>query len=119
VDPLQQCLEVEPAAILAGNHDLPVDHAPARELLGDRSHELREITGHRPLVTAAELHLAAVGEDDRAESVPLRLEAVRAVGNLFDRLGQHGRDRRVDRKVHPPIFHARHWMVACWSEDRP
>jgi hypothetical protein len=50
VDPLQQGLEVEPAAILAGNHDLPVDHAPARELPGDRGHELGEIPGHRPLV---------------------------------------------------------------------
>jgi hypothetical protein len=117
VDPLQQGLEVEPAAVGSRDHDLPIDHAPARELLGDRGHEFGEVAGHRPLIAAAELHLAAVGEDDGAESVPLRLVAVRAVGKLLDRLGQHRRDGRVNRKVHPSIFHVGHPVVTCWSED--
>src|SRR6516162_4681809 len=104
VDPLQQCLEVEPGARGVGDHDLPVDHAPLRELLDDLADQLGKIPGHRAFVTAADLHLAAVAEDDGPESVPLWLVAVRAFGYLLDRLGEHRRDRRADRKCHRPIL---------------
>ena len=47
--------------------------ARSREVGQHRVDHLREVAGHRALVAAADLHLVAVPEDDRAEAVPLRL----------------------------------------------
>src|SRR5262249_32892056 len=66
--------------------------------------EFGEVPGHGPLVTAADLHLVAVTEDDGPETVPLRLVAVLAVGYLLDRFGEHRRDRRADPKAPWPIL---------------
>ena len=107
VDPLQQGLEVQPPAGGIRDHDLPVHHAPRRQIRGQGLGDLREIPGHRALVAAADFHLALVEEDDRAETVPLGLEAERALGYLRYRAGQHRRDRRVNRKVHAPILPSR------------
>src|SRR5262249_52258533 len=96
-------LEVEPGAFAVGDDDLPVNHAPLRQLLDDLGDQFGKVPRHRPLVTAADLHLVAVAEDDGPESVPLRLVAIRAVGYLLDRLGEHPGDRRGERKSHGPI----------------
>ena len=102
VDAQLQRLEVQPGARAVRDHDLPVDHAALRQLGPDPGHQLGEVAGHRPLVAAADLHLVAVPEHDRPEAVPLRLEHVVAVRDRLDRLGQHRRHGRVDRKVHRP-----------------
>jgi len=104
VDPLQQCLEVELGAVAVRHNDLPVDDAPLRQLRDDLADQFREVSRHRPLVTAADLHLITVAEDDGPEPVPLGLVAVAAVGYLLDRLGEHRRDRRADRKSHRRIL---------------
>src|SRR6185312_13825468 len=91
-------------AFTVGDDDLPIDHAPFRQLLDDPGDQLGKVPRHRPLVAAADLHLVAVAEDDGPEPVPLRLIAVLAVGYLLDRLGEHRRDRRADRKSHGAIL---------------
>ena len=97
VDALQQRLEVQPLSRAVRDDDLAVDDAPLREFGLDGGHQFREVTGHRPLVPAADLDLIPVAEHDRAEAVPLGLETERPVGYLPDGLGQHRRDRRVHR----------------------
>jgi hypothetical protein len=87
VDPLQQRLEVDPGAVAVGNHDLPVDHAPFRQLPDNLADKLGEVPRHRPLVAAADLHLVTVTESDGPEPVPFRLVAVGAIGYRLDRLG--------------------------------
>src|SRR5215467_11467059 len=104
VDPLQQRLEVEPRAVGVRDHDLPVDHAPLRQLPDDLADKLGKVPRHRALVAAADLHLVTVAEDDGPEPVPFRLVAVAAVGYRLDRLGEHRRDRRADRKLYRRIL---------------
>src|SRR5262249_23733458 len=87
-----------------GDDDLAVDHAALRQASLDRRNDLGEVARHRPLVPAADLDLLAVAEDDRPKAVPLGLEAQLAIRDGLDRLGQHRRDRRHHRQIHPPIF---------------
>ena len=87
----------------AGDHDLPVDHAAWWQAARDRSDQLGEVPGHRPFVAAADLHLVAVAEHDRAEAVPLRF-VPHAVRYLGDRSGQHRRHRGQHGK--PERHHA-------------
>ena len=99
MDPLEERLEVEPAA--GGDHDLAVEDAAGRELLPQGSGQLREVSGERPLVAAAQLDLVAVAEDDAAEPVPFRLVQHPALRReLPGELGQHGGDGGHHRQVH-------------------
>ncbi len=105
VDALLQHLELQRVALPVQHHDLAVDHRPLREVGQHGLHQLREVAGHRALVAAADLHLGAVPEDDRAEAVPLRLvELAGGDGGLG--LGQHRLDRRHHGQVHPAILPA-------------
>jgi hypothetical protein len=100
VDPLQQRLEIQAAAVRVGNDDFPVDN---RSLGQTRLHSrdyLGEVPGHRPLVPAADLDLVKITEDDRPEAVPLRFVAHRAAGYGRNGLREHGRDRRHHGKIH-------------------
>src|SRR5262249_13588836 len=96
------------------HHDLPVDHAPLRQLPDDLADKLGKVPRHRALVAAADLHLVTVAEDDGPEPVPFRLVAVAAVGYRLDRLGEHRRDRRADPKPHRRILPASN----PWSSSR-
>ena len=105
VDALAEQVEVE--AVLARPHhdDLAVDDAPVGQVGQRGLDDLGEVAGHRLLVAAADLDQVAGAEDDRAEAVPLRLEAdVLALEgrDALDRLGEHRRHRRHDR--HPPAL---------------
>src|SRR5581483_10002273 len=83
------------------DHDLAVDHAAPGEILRERGNELREVAVERLLVAALDEDVLAVAKDERAESVPLRLEdPALARRQLADALGEHGEDRRIDRQVH-------------------
>src|SRR3954452_15282843 len=69
-----------------------------REDVGD---DLGEVAVHRLAVAALEGHVVAVAEHDRAEAVPLRLEApALALRQLLRRAGELGLDRRLQRKGH-------------------
>ncbi|HEX7595010.1 MAG TPA: hypothetical protein VF387_01580, partial [Gemmatimonadaceae bacterium] len=85
------------------DHDLPVHHAPARQLRLKRERELREVPAEGLLVAALDHELVPVPEDERAEAVPLGLEdpAV-AVGERGDALGEHGEERRRDGEHRDP-----------------
>ena len=99
MDPLEEGLEVEPAA--GGDHDLAVEDAAGRAAAPQRVEQLREVPGQGPLVAAAELDLVAVPEDDAAEPVPLGLVEHAALGReLPGELGQHGGDGGHHGQVH-------------------
>ena len=101
MDPLQQRVEVQAAAIAVGHDDLAVDDAPVGEPLAKGFEELGEVAVERLLVAARELDVVAVAEHDAAKAVPLRLEqpAV-ARRNLARELRQHRLDRRGQRQRH-------------------
>src|ERR671925_398545 len=62
---------------------------------------IREVAVHRTAVAALEVYLRAVAKDDRAEAVPLRLEAPAvAGGQLLRRAGELRLDGRRERKGH-------------------
>jgi hypothetical protein len=99
VDALLEGVEVEGVAGGVGHNDLAVDHGALGKVRLDRGDDLGEVAGHRPLVPAADLHIVAVAEDDRAEPVPLGFVHL-TCGDAADRLGQHRRDGRHDRELH-------------------
>ena len=102
MDPLLQRLELQPLA--DGDEDLAVEHAPLGQLLQGRVHELGEVAGQRLGVATGELHLVAVAEHDRAEAVPLRLEAqateLLRIGHALHGLGEHRLDGWHHGQVH-------------------
>src|SRR5215204_1969747 len=94
-----QRLEIERA--VAGDHDLAVEHAALRQLGLERGDELGEVAVERLLIAALNEHLVAVAEDDRAKAVPFGLEhPLVADGKLAHILGEHGKDWRIDGKLH-------------------
>ena len=114
VDAQQQGVEVEPPAVGVGDDDLGVDHTAGRQFGPHRFDDLGEVAGQGPLPAAAQLHLVAVAEHDRAEPVPLGLEAPGPIGQPGDRLSQHRRHRRHHRKIHAPQYLAHGGcLVAC------
>ena len=65
-------IEVERAAL--DDDDLTVKYALSRQLRFYGIEQLREVTVQRFLFAALEEYLVAVAKDQRAKSVPLRLE---------------------------------------------
>ncbi len=104
VDPLEQGLEVELAVVGVRDNDLAIDHAAVRQVGPQGLDHFGEVPGHRALVPAADLHLVAVAEDDRPETVPLGLVAHRPGRDFLDGLGEHRRDRGHHRQIHRPII---------------
>src|SRR5262245_56913342 len=92
-------LEVE--TILAGYHQLGVEHAALGELLFQRGDNFGEVAVERLFVTALNEHLVAVAKDQRAEAVPFWFkDPCFARRQLADAIGEHGEYGRVDREVH-------------------
>src|SRR5262245_25284158 len=92
-------LEVE--TILAGDHQLGVEHAALGELLFQRGDNFGEVAVERLFVTALNEHLVAVAKDQRAEAVPFWFkDPCFARRQLADAIGEHGEYGRVDREVH-------------------
>ena len=95
----EQRFEVESRR--ADDHDLAIDDAALRQRRLERRDELRKVTVHRPFIAALKQDLIAVAKDERAESVPFRLEqpAV-ACRQAVGRRGQHRSEWRIKRKMH-------------------
>ena len=72
MQPQLKRIEVEAARL--DDDDLAVDHATARQLFEQRIVQLRKIAVERPQVAALNEHVGRAAKDDRAKSVPLRLE---------------------------------------------
>src|SRR5919109_1288503 len=99
VDPLREQVELlDPVH----HHDhLAVEHQPLGGQLQHLLDHIREVAVHRTTVAALEVYLRAVAKDDRAEAVPLRLEAPAvAGGQLLRRAGELRLDGRRERKGH-------------------
>ncbi len=83
-----QGFEVEHVAL--GHHQLAIEHAALGQLLQERGQELREVAIQRLGIATLQQHLVAITEDQRAESIPLRLEnPARAGGQRRGSLGEH------------------------------
>src|ERR1041385_6941371 len=92
---------VELERVVDGHHDLAIQHTPLRQLLFDRVDELWEVSIERPLVATLNENFVAVAKDQRAESVPLRLEDPAFTRRqLAHTLGEHWQYRRFDGKIH-------------------
>ena len=103
--PQLQRIEVQPA--LRRNHDLPVQHAPRRQLLQQRGLDIREVPVQRLAVPALDQDLPAIAKHHRPKPIPLRLEdPPLADRNLGYTLRQHRQHRRIDRKLHRTLLQA-------------
>jgi hypothetical protein len=103
VDAHLQRHEVE--APLAGDDDLPVEHAALGQAGSQGIQELREVPLHGLLVPALEQEIVAVTKDQRAEPVPLRLVQPGAVlRQRGDPLRQHRFDGWFDGVAHAIIW---------------
>jgi hypothetical protein len=95
VQPQLQRIEVQP--FCGGDDDLAVDHAPGGQRLQQSVVEVGKIAVERALVAALDEDVGVGAEDDRAESVPFRLEQEPVVrGQIEGDLGKHRLDRRGD-----------------------
>src|SRR5207248_2617862 len=99
MDALLQGLEVERVAFGVGDDDLAVDHRTGWKVGQYGCNDVGKVSSHRPLVTATDLYLVTVAEDDGPETVPFRLVML-ARRDVGGRLGEHRRDRWHDGKVH-------------------
>src|SRR5687767_13974354 len=101
-----QRFEVEPrmsgvrpvaaASSFRADHDLAVDHAADGQLLQHSLVELGEVTIQRLELTALDEGVVAA-EDNRAETIPLRLEEKRPrLGNGVGQFREHRLDGRLD-----------------------
>jgi hypothetical protein len=87
----------------ARHDDLAVEREPLLRHGAQRGDELREVAGQRAIVAAAQVDLVAAAEGQAAKAVPLGLVRERAARQLARQPGEHGRDRRDDREVHPTV----------------
>src|SRR5258707_12833782 len=96
-----QLKRIESETFIARNNDFPVEHALFGQLRFQWIDELGEISIERFLVAALNKNFVAVTEDERAESVPLRLEDPSfAWWQLADSFCKHRKDRRIDSEIH-------------------
>src|SRR4051812_49483268 len=94
MDAEQERLEGE--AFRPGDDDLSVEDAALGNLTGERLDQLREVTVERLQLAALQIGLAAIAEDETAESVPFRLvEEVVPAGEVLGQFRQHGLDGRL------------------------
>src|SRR5947207_647159 len=106
MEPQLQRIEVEPS--LAGDDDFAIEHAALRQLRLQRVGELREVPIEWLLVATLDEQLISVAEDERPKAVPLRLEDPAVAGwQLSHSFGEHGQDRRIDRKTHAAWYTGR------------
>src|SRR5690349_18854869 len=98
-----QLQRIEVKATSTDDHDLAIDHAAARQFLEKRLMQLRKVAVERTQVATLDEHVVLAAKDDRAKSIPFRLEQQSFRGRKrFCKLCQHGFDGRRDRKI------------ACW-----
>ena len=85
----------------ARDHDLTIEHAVLRQLRLQRVDQLGEIAIERPLVPTLNEDLVDLAKDERAKTVPLRLENPSlARRELTHSLGEHRKNRRIDCELH-------------------
>src|SRR2546421_8889847 len=99
MDPELQCLKVEPLTL--SYYQFTIQHAAHRQLLPQRFEQFREITVQRFFVATLYQDLVPIAEDQRAKSIPFRLEhPPLAGGYLGNSLREHRQNRRIHGKLH-------------------
>src|SRR5215207_746859 len=71
MNPLQEGVEIE--ALTTGDHDFAIDDDAGFEIGAQAGLDLRKVAPQRPQIATLNDQRIAVPEDERAESVPLRL----------------------------------------------
>ena len=98
---MRSCSASKSRPSFARDDHFAIEHTLLRQLRAQRVEQVREVAIERLLVAALDQDLVAVAKDERAEAVPLGLEDPFAGGrDVADALGQHGQERRIDRKIH-------------------
>lgn len=92
---------VEVQASIKGNHEFAVEHALFRELFAEGIDHLGEVAIERLFIAALEEDFVAIAKNQDPETVPLGLvDPVSLMRYFVHALGKHGKDWRIDRKVH-------------------
>lgn len=97
MQPQLQGIEVEAPG--RGNDDLTIDDDILWQRLQRCRMQLGEVAIERTTVAALDVHVIGAAEDDGAKSVPFGLVEVIARRYLIGEPGEHGRDRRLQRKT--------------------
>jgi hypothetical protein len=104
---------VEVEAARSGNHDLAIDDAAGRQRGEQRLVQLGKIAIEWTQVPALDVDVIIAAKNDGAEAVPFRFEEKPLAGRkLSGELGQHGVDRRIDRKGR------RHPQIIAYGDER-
>ena len=72
MNPQLQSLKVQPAIL--GDHNLPIEHAPIRQLRPQRFDQLRKIPVQRFLIPALQQNFIPIPKNQSTKPIPLRLE---------------------------------------------
>src|SRR5580698_7777812 len=96
---LLQRLEIK--RTVARDNDLAIQRTASRQLRAQRLNQLRKIAIQRLSVAALKQNFAAIAEDQRAKSVPFRLEDPGfANRQLTNAPGEHRLDWRIHGELH-------------------
>ena len=99
MQPQLQRIEVQP--LRRRDDDLTVDHAAGGNAFEKRVVQLGKVPVEGSKIAALDVDIGCRAEDDRAESIPLRLVEELPFGRQIIReLGQHRLDRRLDGSTH-------------------
>src|SRR5450432_3680108 len=99
MDAKLQRVEVE--AVIGGDDHLAVDDATVGQSVPEWIQQFGEVALERECVSAGHMHLLTVAEDDRPESVPLRLVEPAAIArDLRSGAGEHRLEWRVEGERH-------------------
>ena len=92
---------VEVKAVVLDDDDFAVKDAARRQRGSQRVEQVREVAVEGLFVAALDEYVLVVAEDECAKSVPFGFEdPVASGGEFFHASGEHGKDRRIDGKVH-------------------
>ena len=92
-------IEVEPSFM--GDDEFAVEHRLCGKLLAKWTDHLGEVSIEGLLIAALDEDLIAVAKDEYAKAIPLGLiDPFTLRGNFVDALSEHGKDGRIDGKVH-------------------
>lgn len=102
VDAQLQRIEVEPG--IPGYDKFTVEDTLRRKLFAQWSEDLGEVTVQRFFITALNENFFSIAKDEDPKAVPLRfVDPVADSRDLVDPLGEHGKQWRVDDKVHAEL----------------
>src|SRR5215467_11774279 len=105
---------VEVESIVPDDDNLAIEHAAGRQSRADRLQQLGKVAVERLFVATLDQDLISVTKHQGAKTVPFGFEnPISAVRQFTYPFGEHGQERRIDRKVHASWYIGVFWEGEC------